>query len=131
MWQPDLIVCDEIDFGSMVAAERLGLPYATVLVTAAGSFVRHELVAEPLNALRLEHGLPPDPELAMLSRYLILSPASSTLLRRSEHRYLKTVPGGCDAKRWACRWITSRQYSSSTNPDGSWPFLSMTATVVP
>jgi len=73
-WQPDLIVCDEIDFGSMVAAERLGLPYATVLVVAAGSFVRHGLVAGPLNALRVEHGLPPDPDLAMLSRYLILSP---------------------------------------------------------
>src|SRR5947207_15313486 len=39
-WQPDLIVCDEIDFGSMVAAERLEIPHATVLVTAAGSFVR-------------------------------------------------------------------------------------------
>ncbi|HEX6287665.1 MAG TPA: glycosyltransferase [Herpetosiphonaceae bacterium] len=73
-WQPDLVVCDEIDFGSMVAAERLGLPYATVLVIAAGSFVRHALVAEPLNTLRAEHGLPPDPDLTMLRRYLVLSP---------------------------------------------------------
>jgi len=73
-WQPDLLVRDEIDFGSAVAAERLGLPHANVLVIAAGSFVRHELVAEPLNALRLEHGLPPDPNLAMLSRYLVLAP---------------------------------------------------------
>jgi UDP:flavonoid glycosyltransferase YjiC (YdhE family) len=73
-WQPDLVVCDEIDFGSMVAAERLGLPYATVLVIAAGSFVRPRLVGGPLNALRAAHGLPADPELAMLSRYLVLSP---------------------------------------------------------
>ena len=73
-WQPNLLVCDEIDFGAVVVAERLGLPYATVLVIAAGSFVRHELVAEPLNRLRAEHGLPPDPDLAMLSRYLVLSP---------------------------------------------------------
>jgi UDP:flavonoid glycosyltransferase YjiC (YdhE family) len=73
-WQPDLIVCDEVDFGAMVAAERLGLPYAVVLVIAAGSFVRREVVGEPLNELRAEHGLPPDPELAMLSRYLVLSP---------------------------------------------------------
>ena len=73
-WTPDLLVRDEIDFGSAVAAERLGLPHASVLVIAAGSFVRHELVAEPLNALRLEHGLPPDPNLAMLSRYLVLAP---------------------------------------------------------
>src|SRR2546423_587418 len=35
-WRPDLLVCDEIDFGAMVAAERLGLP----------------------NELRAEHGLP-------------------------------------------------------------------------
>jgi UDP:flavonoid glycosyltransferase YjiC (YdhE family) len=73
-WHPDVLVCDEVDFGSMVAAEKLGLPYASVVVIGAGSFVRPDLVAEPLHALRLEHGLPVDPELAMLSRYLVLSP---------------------------------------------------------
>ena len=73
-WRPDLVVCDEIDFGAMVAAERLQLPYATMLVVAAGSFVRRELIAEPLEALRAAHGLPPDPDLAMLRRYLVLSP---------------------------------------------------------
>jgi UDP:flavonoid glycosyltransferase YjiC (YdhE family) len=73
-YQPDVIVCDEIDFGSVIAAERLALPHATVLVIAAGSFVRTEIVAEPLNALRREHGLPQDPALAMLSRSLVLSP---------------------------------------------------------
>jgi UDP:flavonoid glycosyltransferase YjiC (YdhE family) len=74
-WQPDLLVCDETDFGAIVVAERLGLPSATVVTSPAGSFVRHGLVAEPLSALRAEHGLPPDPQLAMLSRYLVLSPA--------------------------------------------------------
>ena len=73
-WRPDLVVRDEIDFGAAVAAERLGLPHATVLVIAAGSFVRTELVAEPLNELRAEHGLPPDLELTMLGRYLVLAP---------------------------------------------------------
>src|SRR5262245_52238476 len=72
-WQPDVIVCDEIDFGAMIAAERLGLPHATVLVIAAGSFVRKAVVGEPLNRLRAEHNLPPDPDLTMLSRYLVLS----------------------------------------------------------
>jgi len=57
-WQPDAVVCDEIDFGSMVAAERLGLPHASVLVIAAGSFVRPELVAKPLSALRTIYSLP-------------------------------------------------------------------------
>jgi UDP:flavonoid glycosyltransferase YjiC (YdhE family) len=74
-WQPDLVVCDEIDFGAMVAAERCGFPYATVLVIAAGSFVRKQVVGQPLHELRAAHGLPPDPDLEMLSRYLVLSPA--------------------------------------------------------
>lgn len=78
-WQPDLLVCEETDFGSMVAAERLGLPHATLLVLATGRFARFELVSEPLNALRAEHGLRPEPELAMRSRYLVLSPFPPSL----------------------------------------------------
>ena len=73
-WRPDLLVCEELDFGAMVVAERLGLPYATVLVSATGAFVRPELVAGPLDEVRAEHGLPPDPGLAMLSRNLVLTP---------------------------------------------------------
>ncbi|ADB32926.1 glycosyltransferase, MGT family [Kribbella flavida DSM 17836] len=73
-WRPDVIVRDEADFGSAIAAERLGIPCATVLVLAAGSLVRKELLAEPLGQLRAEYGLPPDPGLAMLDRELVLSP---------------------------------------------------------
>jgi UDP:flavonoid glycosyltransferase YjiC (YdhE family) len=73
-WRPDVLVSDETDFGAMVAAERLGLPHASVLVMAAGAFVRREVVGEVLDALRAEHGLPRDPELAMLHRHLVLSP---------------------------------------------------------
>jgi UDP:flavonoid glycosyltransferase YjiC (YdhE family) len=73
-WRPDLLVCGEVDFGAMVAAERSELPFATVLITATGTFVRSEVVAEPLDALRGEHGLPPDPTFARPSRDLVLSP---------------------------------------------------------
>ncbi|MBV9790190.1 MAG: glycosyltransferase family 1 protein [Chloroflexi bacterium] len=73
-WQPDVVVYDETDFGSAIAAERLGLPHATVLVIAAGSFVRKDVLGDALDEVRAEHSLPPDPELAMLSRYLVLSP---------------------------------------------------------
>ncbi len=73
-WQPDVLVCDETDFGAMVAADRLGLPYASVLIIAAGSFLRAEVIGAALDELRAEHDLPPDPELEMLSRYLVLSP---------------------------------------------------------
>jgi UDP:flavonoid glycosyltransferase YjiC (YdhE family) len=78
-WQPDLLVCEEFDFGAMVIAERLGLPYATVLVSATGAFVRPELVAGPLGEVRAEHGLPRDSGLAMLSRYLVLTPFPPSL----------------------------------------------------
>jgi len=73
-WRPDLLICGEVDFGAMVAAERAGLPFATVLISATDTFVRDEVVAEPLDALRAEHGLPPDGKLAMPSRHLVLSP---------------------------------------------------------
>jgi UDP:flavonoid glycosyltransferase YjiC (YdhE family) len=72
--RPDVIVCDETDFGAMIAAEVVATPFATVLVMAAGSFVRAEVVGEALAELRAEHGLPSDPELEMLRRYLVLSP---------------------------------------------------------
>jgi UDP:flavonoid glycosyltransferase YjiC (YdhE family) len=73
-WQPDVLVRDEVDFGTAIAAESLALPCATVLVLAAGGFLRKEVVAEPLHELRSAYGLPPDPELAMLDRHLVLSP---------------------------------------------------------
>jgi UDP:flavonoid glycosyltransferase YjiC (YdhE family) len=73
-WRPDLVVWEETDFGAAIVAERLGLPHANVLVTAAGSFVRPEVMAPALDEVRADHGQPPDPEASMLSRYLVLSP---------------------------------------------------------
>jgi UDP:flavonoid glycosyltransferase YjiC (YdhE family) len=73
-WRPDLLVCDEIDFGGMIAAEILGIPHVAVAVTATGSFVRPEVVAEPVDRLRTTLGLSPDPDLEMAGRYLVLSP---------------------------------------------------------
>ncbi|WNI33883.1 glycosyltransferase [Streptomyces sp. ITFR-6] len=73
-WKPDVLVRDEVDSGSAIAAESLAVPCATVLVLAAGGFLRREVVAEPLHELRSAYGLRPDPELAMLDRHLVLSP---------------------------------------------------------
>jgi UDP:flavonoid glycosyltransferase YjiC (YdhE family) len=73
-WRPDVFVCDETDFGALVAAERLDIPYATVVVSAAGSFLRPDVITEPLQVLRAKNGLGPDPELAMLSRYCVFAP---------------------------------------------------------
>src|SRR4051812_8304756 len=64
--RPDVLVCDEMDFGALIAAEALGIPAATVVCIGSGSFVWPEIVGEPLNAIRAEHGLAPDPTLAKL-----------------------------------------------------------------
>ncbi len=93
-WQPDLLACEEFDFGAMVAAEALALPHATMLIGATGSFVRAEIVTEPLNEVRAEHRLPPDPGLAMLSRQLVLSPFPRSL-RDPAH----PLPAGAHAIR--------------------------------
>ena len=73
-WRPQVVVRDEADLGTAIAAEVLDVPSATVLVLAAGMLVRPELVAAPLAALRAEHHLPPDPGLGMLTGGLTLSP---------------------------------------------------------
>ena len=71
-WRPDVVVRDEMDFGAAVAAEALGLPHAAVTVIAAGGFVRPDVVGDALDALRSEHGLPPDA--GMLHRHLTVVP---------------------------------------------------------
>jgi UDP:flavonoid glycosyltransferase YjiC (YdhE family) len=76
-WRADVVVAEETDFGSMIAAEQLGLPHATVVVLAAGSFIRPELIAETLDDVRVDNGLPPD-GLAMPGRHLLLSPFPPT-----------------------------------------------------
>ncbi|GAA4535176.1 glycosyltransferase [Amycolatopsis samaneae] len=73
-WRPDLILCDELDFGAMIAAERLGLPCATVLVGAAGTFVRPENVGPALDESRAAYGLPADTPPGMGARQLVLNP---------------------------------------------------------
>ena len=73
-WEPDLVVRDEMDYASAIASEAAGLPQATVLVIAAGGLVRADLLAGPLNALRAEYGLAPDPDLRRLHRDLVFAP---------------------------------------------------------
>jgi UDP:flavonoid glycosyltransferase YjiC (YdhE family) len=73
-WRPDVLVREEVDFGTAIAAEVLAVPCATVIVLLAGGALRTEVVAEPLCELREEYGLPPDPQLAVLGRGLVLSP---------------------------------------------------------
>ena len=76
-WRPHVLVRDSVDYGGCVAAEVLDIPHASVQVLLTSPH-RLDLLREPLNAPRRAHGLPPDPDLAMLRRYLNITftPAS-------------------------------------------------------
>ena len=70
-WRPDLIVRDPTEFAGCMAAERLEIPHAT----GREGFFRspagfRATLGEPLDALRRAYGLPRDPDMAMLYRYL-------------------------------------------------------------
>jgi UDP:flavonoid glycosyltransferase YjiC (YdhE family) len=67
-WRPDLIVHDDSEQGTWIAAERLGMPHVSLQATAwRGAGVR--LSAEPLGRLRERLGLPPDPGLTRWHRH--------------------------------------------------------------
>jgi UDP:flavonoid glycosyltransferase YjiC (YdhE family) len=72
-FRPDLVLRDETDLGTTIAAELLGVPVATHLVLASGLLVRPELVGPVLDGVRAEHGLAPDPGLSRLTTGLVLS----------------------------------------------------------
>ncbi len=69
-WQPDLFVSEELEYGGHLAAELLGVPHA-----AAGAFWFRPLgpLLAPLDAVRHDLGLAPDPTRTALYRYLALA----------------------------------------------------------
>jgi UDP:flavonoid glycosyltransferase YjiC (YdhE family) len=69
-WRPDVLVRDEFDFGAALAAERLEIAHASVLVNASGGLVSAAGVGEPVARMRAEHGLPAAPA----GDALVLSP---------------------------------------------------------
>jgi UDP:flavonoid glycosyltransferase YjiC (YdhE family) len=73
-WPPDIIVRESLELGGALAAEYLGLPHAGVEVTNL-SFIMpwREAIRVQLDRVRQGLGLPPDPMLEMLYRYLHLS----------------------------------------------------------
>ena len=64
-WLPDVIVHEDLELGSWIVAERLGIPHVTVQATAWRPRMR-DLASDPLNRLRERHGLAADPNLAGL-----------------------------------------------------------------
>lgn len=53
-WRPDVVVCDEMDFGSVAAAARAGLPCVVVDVIASGALARSPYVDAGVAALDLQ-----------------------------------------------------------------------------
>lgn len=78
-WKPDVVVRDEVDFGSAIAAETLGIPCVNVIVLLAGGLARKDVILDPITALRAEYGLAPDPELTRLNGRLVVMPAPPSL----------------------------------------------------
>ena len=73
-WRPDVIVRDSCEFGGAIVAERLGLPHAGVEVgLLIDLYAERAAIGAQLDRARQSVGLPPDPDLTMLYRYLDLS----------------------------------------------------------
>jgi UDP:flavonoid glycosyltransferase YjiC (YdhE family) len=71
-WPPDLVVSENCEFAGRVAAERWGVPHATVQAAHAYPYAERQALVASMNVLRASVGLPPDPDGAMLFRYLYL-----------------------------------------------------------
>jgi UDP:flavonoid glycosyltransferase YjiC (YdhE family) len=73
-WKPDVVVRGEFEFGGCVAAEFMEIPHATI---SLGIFlpvhILRPLIGKQVNDLRTAYGLPSDPDLQMLYRYLYLA----------------------------------------------------------
>ena len=71
-WCADLIVRQSLEYSGCVAAERLGLPHASIADAAHSALDRRHEVAGALSVLRTSVALPPDPEGEMVYRHLHL-----------------------------------------------------------
>ena len=71
-WRPDIVVHEDSEQGSWIAAERMGIPHVALQATAwRGNSYR--LSADPLNVILEAHGLPEDPDLSRWHRFGFLT----------------------------------------------------------
>ena len=70
----DLVICDEVDVGAVIAAESLGVPCVTANVIAAGRLMACEVVGTAWRELRRAHGLDDDPACELMAGTLALAP---------------------------------------------------------
>ena len=73
-WRPDVIVRENGEWAGCLVAEKLGLPHASIgSGSMSGRDDRRSLFAEVMSVRRSELGLPADPEVHMMFRYLHLA----------------------------------------------------------
>ena len=90
-WPPDLVIHEDSEQGSWIAAERLGIPHLAFQATAwrrAGL----RLSSEPLNALRASLGLAADPQLGRWHRHGYLGTRPPSLHNPDDPPPATTVP---------------------------------------
>ena len=74
-WHADMLIREAGEYATVIAAEHLELPHAAVAFAAAlnSMAIFEREAAAQLDPIRQRWGLPPDPDLAALYRYLYLS----------------------------------------------------------
>jgi MGT family glycosyltransferase len=79
-WRPDVIVRANLAYGGWLAAEECEIPHVTVEAFSSGEPAwERENMGPELSAWRKRRGLPPDPALVTLHRYLTLVPFPAPL----------------------------------------------------
>jgi UDP:flavonoid glycosyltransferase YjiC (YdhE family) len=71
-WRPDVLVRDATAFAAWIVAEDAGIPAALFDFTGVPPSLAARVVGSRLNRLRAAFGLPADPELASVYRWLVL-----------------------------------------------------------
>ncbi len=110
-WKPDVIVRELAEFGGAIAAEALNISHAVVQIGHFFDFspYRNELSAQ-LDPVRHSVGLPADPDLAMLYRYLLLSLVPPSYQEPAAHRpptmhHLRTIVFDRSGSETAPPWL--------------------------
>jgi UDP:flavonoid glycosyltransferase YjiC (YdhE family) len=90
-WRPDLVIHEDSEQGSWIAAERLGVPHVAFQATAWRGTGRR-LSSEPLNKLRASLGLAADPALDRWHRHGFLTTRPSSLVNPDDPPPATSVP---------------------------------------
>lgn len=108
-WKPDVIVRSYAEVAGYLAAELAGIPHATAGIGPFGvTRMLQQFGRDKIQAFRSRHGLPPDPDLHSLYRYLYLSFAPPSFQTEADNvptlHFLRPMPddtiGGAQLPDW-------------------------------